>query len=92
MFKMWRNYKYIKIWILQREVEVKAELKNGYWYVSTNKWNADIYTQDQAEKSAESMINCTYCTNCRDCTGCTYCWSCTDCMDCTNCNGQDYMK
>ena len=82
---MWRKYKYIKNWILQRKVKMKAELKNGYWYVGTNRWNADTYTQDQVEMYAEGMINCRNCMNCKYCTNCTNCWYCTDCIDCTDC-------
>lgn len=30
---MWRNYKYIKNWILQRKVEMKADLMNGCQHI-----------------------------------------------------------
>lgn len=62
---------------------MKAELKNGCWYVDSNSWDANTYTQDQAEKYAETLMNC---SNCRNCSACSGCISCSDCSYCSNCS------
>ena len=59
---------------------------DGYWVIRTNKWDANIYTQEQAEKYADTLINCENCTNCRDCRNCRYCIDCIDCSYCRNCS------
>lgn len=46
---------------------MSAELRNGWWYVATNRWNADRYTKDQAEKCAAKLIGCSDCSRCSDC-------------------------
>jgi hypothetical protein len=69
----------------------QAQLIKGYWVVETNRWNADIYTQEQAEVYANTLVNCTncincsYCSNCHDCSYCNYCSSCHDCIYCSSC-------
>ena len=73
----------------------KTQLLNGYWVIGTNKWDANIYTQEQAEKNAETLINCTNCiscsycsdcSDCRSCRSCSYCSYCSDCSDCSYCS------
>lgn len=65
---------------------MKAELKNGCWYVDTNSWDANTYTQDQAEKYAETLMNCSDCRNCMDCMDCSGCSDCRNCRDCSGCS------
>ena len=54
---------------------------------------SNTYTQDQAEKYAETLMNCSYCRNCiscsycRDCRDCSGCISCSDCRNCRDCSG-----
>jgi hypothetical protein len=63
---------------------MNAILKDDYWVVGTNKWTASIYTKQQAEKLAATLINCdncidcSYCSSCSDCSSCSYCSSCSD--------------
>jgi hypothetical protein len=64
---------------------------NNYWVIGTNKWSANIYTQEQAEEYAKTLVNCNGCIDCRYCRGCyscrdcLECSSCRDCIDCRNC-------
>lgn len=79
-------------------INKKSQLVDGYWVVGTNKWDTDIYTQEQAEKYAGTLfncsncINCSYCRNCHDCyychscNYCNYCHSCHDCYSCLDCS------
>jgi hypothetical protein len=64
----------------------QAQLFKGYWVVGTNKWNANIYTQEQAEKCADTLIDCTNCVNCRNCNDCNDCRNCINCRNCSNCS------
>jgi hypothetical protein len=64
----------------------KAQLINGYWVVETNKWDANIYTKEQAEKYADTLINCTNCVNCNNCRNSSYCINCSDCIDSSYCS------
>jgi hypothetical protein len=73
----------------------QAQLIKGYWVVETNKWNANIYTKEQAEKYADTLINCTncincsYCINCHNCLNCrdsSYCHNCRNCLNCSYCH------
>lgn len=62
---------------------------NGYWVdENNNRWDADLYTEEQAAKLSQTMIDCKYCKNCLDCNGCTNCLDCkccTNCLDCKSC-------
>lgn len=41
--------------------------ENGYYIdENKNKWDCDIYTEDQAQKYSESLINCFNCSDCSD--------------------------
>jgi len=67
---------------------MKAILDNGYWVVGTNKWTASTYTQGQAERYSNTLINCDNCIDCRycsDCIDCQYCRFCSDCRGCNDC-------
>jgi hypothetical protein len=73
----------------------QAQLIDGYWVVGTNKWNSNMYTQEQAEKNADTLvycrgcsncINCGYCSGCSDCRGCSNCSNCSNCSYCSNCS------
>ena len=67
---------------------------NGYWTdENNNRWNTEIYTEEQAEKCSKSLVNCynccncrycRYCSNCRCCVNCDYCRYCSGCCDCDN--------
>jgi len=79
----------------------KAELKNNRWWVGSNSWNADLYSQDEAEKSAGTLKNCNNCFNCSDCRSCSdcsdcsycsYCNSCSYCSDCRSCSDCSYCS
>ena len=56
---------------------------DGYWVIGSNKWDASIYPQEQAEKYSKTLINCQNCINCRSCSSCS---SCSDCSNCSNCS------
>lgn len=62
---------------------------NGYWMdENNNRWDIEIYTEEQAEKFSKSLVNCyncISCRNCRNCDNCRYCHNCYDCCDCRNC-------
>ena len=56
---------------------------NGYWVdENNNRWNIEIYTEEEAEKCSKSLVNCHDCYNCVDC---KYCRNCNDCRYCINC-------
>lgn len=47
------------------------------WWIdeNNNKWNAHLYTKDDAENYSKTLINCIDCDNC------------DNCVNCYNCNG-----
>ncbi len=51
----------------------KAELKYNKWWVGSNSWDANIYSQEEAEKHSITLKNCDNCFNCRSCSYCRYC-------------------
>jgi hypothetical protein len=59
---------------------------DGYWVIGTNKWSADIYTKQEAEKYATTLINCENCINCSDFRDCSSCSSCRSCSSCSSCS------
>ena len=72
---------------------------NGYWMdENNNRWNIEIYTEEQAEKCSKSLVNCHDCDNCCNCHGCSdcnYCHKCNDCRcccDCYNCRNCDSCR
>lgn len=70
----------------------KAELKDNKWWVGSNSWDANIYSQEEAEKHSITLKNCNNCFNCRSCrscrscSDCSYCRYCSDCSDCNSCS------
>jgi len=71
---------------------MNATLKDNYWVVGTNKWTVSIYTKEQAEKNAATLINCENCINCSYCRDCRNCSNCCDCCDCSYCSYCSYFK
>ena len=65
-------------------------LKNGGYYDdNNNRWDADIYTEAQAENFSKTLTNCSDCSGCRycsDCSGCSDCSDCSSCSDCSDCS------
>lgn len=51
-----------------------------------NRWNKDIFTEDEAKAISISIINCYECKNCIDCNNCFRCWDCYGCDNCNFCN------
>lgn len=55
---------------------------NRYWVdENNNRWNIEIYTEEQAEKYSKSLVNCyncINCINCRNCLNCNYCDNCSN--------------
>ena len=59
---------------------------NGYWVdENNNRWDIEIYTEEQAEKASKSLVNCRNCYNCHDCRYCHYCDNCRNCDNCGYC-------
>ena len=55
---------------------------NNYWTdANNNKWNASIYSKDQALKQSASLVNCSDCSRCSGCSDCSRCSGCYDCSD-----------
>ena len=74
---------------------IDIKLIDGYWVIGSNKWDASIYPQEQAEKYSKTLINCQNCINCSDCSYCrscsycsycSYCRSCSSCRSCSDCS------
>lgn len=73
------------------------KLINGYWTdENNNRWNASIYSCEEAAENSESLAycrDCENCKNCRFCTGCESCYDCTNCNDCRYCtNCEDCVR
>ena len=67
----------------------KAELKDNRWWVGSNSWDAEFYSQEKSENLASTLIkckNCYNCSSCRSCSDCSYCRSCSYCSDCSDCS------
>ena len=68
----------------------KIKQINGYWVdENNNRWDIEIYTEEQAEEFSKSLVNCYNCYNCCDCHDCDNCYdceNCTHCLNCRNCN------
>jgi len=58
-----------------------------------NRWNANVWTEEEALDFSYSLINCKHClnckncSNCQDCKDCRCCRGCTNCINCQRCNG-----
>ncbi|MGI7118565.1 hypothetical protein ACNGEM_08215 [Campylobacter coli] len=62
------------------------KLIDGYYVDSNNnKWNACRYTEEQAIKVSNSLIDCYDCVDCENCFECIDCKDCEDCIDCKDC-------
>ena len=68
----------------------EAILIDGYWTVDSNKWDEKIFTKEQSEINATTLINCSDCSDCNNCNYCSYCNNCSDCINCYNCNNCSY--
>ena len=59
---------------------------NGYWVdENNNRWNIEIYTEEEAEKCSKSLVNCYDCDNCYGSSSCNDCRCCCNCHGCCNC-------
>ena len=65
---------------------IDVKLIDDYWVIGSNKWNASICTQEQAEKYSKTLINCQNCINCSDCSDCSFCSDCSSCSYCSFCS------
>ena len=64
---------------------------NKYWVdENNNRWDIEIYTEEQAEKFSKSLVNCYNCRNCRNCHDCYDCYDCDYCDYCDSCYDCDY--
>ena len=62
------------------------KLIDGYYVDSNNnKWSTSRYTEEQAIKVSNSLIDCYDCVDCENCVGCTDCKDCAYCKDCEDC-------
>ena len=66
---------------------VKIKQINGYWVdEDDNRWDYERFTEKEAEKASQSLVNCFRCTDCNDCVGCQDCEHCNNCEHCNYCN------
>jgi hypothetical protein len=60
---------------------------NNRWFDNNNNsWNCDCYTETEAKKSSETLINCSNCSNCSNCYRCSDCYACSYCSNCSDCS------
>lgn len=52
---------------------------------NNNTWDGRKFTQEEAQKAADSLINCSNCINCSSCQNCAYCSNCSGCDSCERC-------
>lgn len=57
----------------------------AYWSDNSNLWNANMFSEAEAEKCAASLEKCRICINCADCQNCTRCTDCRGCFWCHRC-------
>ena len=61
---------------------------SNYWVdKNNNKWNCNIYSQEEAKKYSKTLVNCSDCSDCSDCSGCRGCSDCSGCSGCRYCSG-----
>ena len=70
---------------------------NGFWVdENNNSWDCRSYSEEDAIKYSETLINCINCINCSNCincrncsncSNCSYCSDCSNCSNCSNCSG-----
>lgn len=73
---------------ITRTVGRRRKMKReDFWWIdgNNNKWDADLYTEDEAEKCSKSLTNCENCINCKNCIDCDSCVRCDSCINCDNC-------
>lgn len=52
---------------------------------NNNTWDGEDFTQAEAQKAADSLIDCTNCKDCSDCVNCDHCYNCNKCDSCEWC-------
>lgn len=63
-------------------------MEDKYWVIGSNRWSKSIYTKEEAETYAKTLINCENCTDCKFCRDCVnsvrlyYCDYCINCYFC----------
>lgn len=70
-------------------------MENKYWVIGSNKWSKSIYTKEEAEEYAKTLINCKWCINCkfcRDCVNCRDLFYCENCFHCYLCGFSEALK
>lgn len=60
--------------------------KEGSYFVdeNNNKWNADYFSKETAEKLSNTLVNCTDCSKCSYRSDCSKCFNCSNCSYCFN--------
>jgi len=71
---------------------IDIKLIDGFWVIGTNKWDANFYSKEEAQKFSSTLIDCLNCINCTNCSGCRYCSYCSDCSYCRDCRGCSNFK
>ena len=73
--------------------KLKYDDINNLWIDdNNNSWDALAYSEDDATKLSETLVNCVDCYNCSHCNDCTKCnsssglSSCKNCFSCNNCS------
>lgn len=57
-----------------------------YWVDEEgNKWNAHLFTEEEAEAESKTLFRCVDCTNCVNCEMCSDCVNCESCYGCRHC-------
>lgn len=52
---------------------------------NNNTWDGFEFTKEEAQKAADSLIDCTNCKDCSDCVNCDHCYNCNKCDSCEWC-------
>ena len=71
---------------------IDIKLIDGFWVIGTNKWDANFYSKEEAQKFSSTLIDCLNCINCTNCSGCRYCSYCSDCSYCRYCSDCSYCS
>jgi len=63
---------------------------NRFWVDNNNNyWDAEHFTEEEAEWHSKSLLgcyNCKNCVSCVDCVSCVRCVNCISCKKCVDCN------
>ena len=75
-------------------LEIIQDENYGRMYVdeNNNRWNADFYTEQEAQTFSKTLVDCKDCYNSAhlvNCVNCIECVNCNDCIDCEYCSGCD---